>query len=240
MHFMASHFTSLKIAAVVSFVVFYSTLVSSITLYRISPFHPLYKYPGPFSAKVTKLWNIWIMAGGKNHVCYKKLHDKYGPYVRIGSSSLFWRDRLSYERTELGPNELSVTDVTAIPSILGMNGMPKGPSAFNLPVHICLVLNNHYLVQCGRSVLASRTDDSGAWSRCVASMNTPGGESAGTEHSALTLWKSTSRWSSGAPFSSSTSSIGSYWKAIQTRKSLLTSPSGSASSRASVYSSFSC
>lgn len=104
------------------------------------------------------------MAGGKNHVCYKKLHDKYGPYVRIGSSCIFFSDVIDCLTSELklGPNELSVTDVTAIPSILGMNGMPKGPSAFNLPVHICRILNSHYLAECGRSVLVSRTDDSGA------------------------------------------------------------------------------
>ena len=27
-----------------------------------------------------------------------------------------------------GPNELSILDVNAIPSILGQDGMPKGPS----------------------------------------------------------------------------------------------------------------
>lgn len=81
--FVATHF-SLIAAIAVSFSIFYSTLISSIILYRISPFHPLYKYPGPFLAKISKFWNVWVMASGKNHVCYKNLHAKYGPYVRIG------------------------------------------------------------------------------------------------------------------------------------------------------------
>lgn len=82
--FVATHFSSFIAAIAVSFSIFYSTLISSIVLYRISPFHPLYKYPGPFLAKISKFWNVWVMASGKNHVCYKNLHAKYGPYVRIG------------------------------------------------------------------------------------------------------------------------------------------------------------
>lgn len=81
---MVTHFSSLAAAIVVSFSVFYLTLLSSIFIYRISPLHPLYKFPGPFFAKVTKLWNVRIMASGKNHIYYKNLHEKYGPYVRIG------------------------------------------------------------------------------------------------------------------------------------------------------------
>ncbi|KAL5522514.1 hypothetical protein ACEPAG_8530 [Sanghuangporus baumii] len=49
------------------------------------------------------------MAKGKNHIVLKKLHEKYGPYVRIG------------------PNEISVLDVSVISDILGADGMPKGP-----------------------------------------------------------------------------------------------------------------
>ena len=37
-----------------------------------------------------------------------ELHKKYGPIVRVG------------------PNELSIADVAAIPAVLGSGGLPKG------------------------------------------------------------------------------------------------------------------
>ncbi|EJD00159.1 high nitrogen upregulated cytochrome P450 monooxygenase 2 [Fomitiporia mediterranea MF3/22] len=97
------------LAVLSAFALFYFSLVTSIVIYRLSPWHPLAKYPGPFLAKITKLWGLSKMAKGKNHLMHKELHEKYGPYVRIG------------------PNELSVVDVSAISSILGGDGMPKGP-----------------------------------------------------------------------------------------------------------------
>ncbi|KAF8968763.1 high nitrogen upregulated cytochrome P450 monooxygenase 2 [Flammula alnicola] len=100
---------SLWRAFCVSGVAFSMTLLESMTLYRISPFHPLAKYPGPLLCKVTKLWGAWAALDGKPFVHYKKLHDEYGPIVRIG------------------PNELSIIDASKIPYILGASGMPKGP-----------------------------------------------------------------------------------------------------------------
>ncbi|KAJ6474484.1 cytochrome P450 [Mycena vitilis] len=88
---------------------YYSGLVCSILTYRLSPLHPLSEYPGPVACKMSKLWLTYVSSGGKLHVYVKMLHEKYGPIVRIG------------------PNELSITDVSLLPSILGPNGMPKGP-----------------------------------------------------------------------------------------------------------------
>lgn len=68
----------------VSYCIFYTTLLFSIVLYRISPFHPLARYPGPFWAKVTKLWGAYSMLTGKNHETLRRLHEKYGMTVRIG------------------------------------------------------------------------------------------------------------------------------------------------------------
>ncbi|KAF9007014.1 cytochrome P450 [Cyathus striatus] len=90
------------------YTVFLTTFVSTV-LYRISPFHPLARYPGPYICKITKLWGAGIALLGRNHTYYKKLHDKYGPIIRIG------------------PNELSIIEKEMIPFILGSNGMPKGP-----------------------------------------------------------------------------------------------------------------
>jgi hypothetical protein len=67
-----------------SFFVFYLVLLSCMMAYRLSSFHPLYKYPGPFLCKVTKLWITWLAYRGKLHLYYKSLHDMYGPIVRIG------------------------------------------------------------------------------------------------------------------------------------------------------------
>ncbi|KAL5498761.1 hypothetical protein ACEPAH_2116 [Sanghuangporus vaninii] len=104
------HFQGSAEAAIsCAYLLFYLALIMSIVLYRISPWHSLAKYPGPFLAKITKFWGAFTMAKGKNHIVLKKLHEKYGPYVRIG------------------PNEISVLDVSAISGILGADGMPKGP-----------------------------------------------------------------------------------------------------------------
>ncbi|KAI9447484.1 high nitrogen upregulated cytochrome P450 monooxygenase 2 [Lactarius indigo] len=88
----------------------YGGAVTSFTLiYRLSPFHPLAKYPGPAIAKASKLWASYISATGNQHRCYKNLHDRYGDVVRVG------------------PNELSVRDSSLIYPILGQGGLPKGP-----------------------------------------------------------------------------------------------------------------
>lgn len=73
-----------------SYAVYLGALAASVAAYRLSPFHPLAKYPGPAILKVTKLYTVWIAWKGKNHLYTKSLHDKYGPVIRIGK-----RHRLS-------------------------------------------------------------------------------------------------------------------------------------------------
>ncbi|KAH8108750.1 high nitrogen upregulated cytochrome P450 monooxygenase 2 [Phellopilus nigrolimitatus] len=108
--FFIEHFSeSVFLALLSAFALFYSALATSIVVYRLSPWHPLAQYPGPLLAKVSKFWAAWVMAKGTNHIYHKQLHDRYGPYVRAG------------------PNELSIAEASAIPDILGANGMPKGP-----------------------------------------------------------------------------------------------------------------
>ncbi|KAH7915810.1 cytochrome P450 [Hygrophoropsis aurantiaca] len=96
-------------AALIAYPLFIVTLLTSISIYRASPWHPLAEYPGPFLCKLTQFWNVWVMWGGKQHVYRLWMHEKYGPIVRIG------------------PNELSIVDKELMPSILGPQGMPKGP-----------------------------------------------------------------------------------------------------------------
>ena len=80
------HVESFSIAFALAFITFLSTLLGSISLYRLSPIHPLAKYPGPTLCKLTKIWAAWISFRGRAHIYYKSLHDKYGPIVRIGES----------------------------------------------------------------------------------------------------------------------------------------------------------
>ncbi|GJE99306.1 cytochrome P450 [Phanerochaete sordida] len=91
------------------FLIFFGTLLSSITLYRVSPLHPLARYPGPVLAKVSKLYHVWRIWPGKQHIYIQRLHDRYGDMVRIG------------------PNEVSIRDASCITPVLGAQGLPKGP-----------------------------------------------------------------------------------------------------------------
>ncbi|KAJ7481155.1 high nitrogen upregulated cytochrome P450 monooxygenase 2 [Mycena galericulata] len=91
-----------------TYAVFWGSLCISIVVYRLSPFHPLAKFPGPTMGKITKLWGFWVASRGHQYRYHKKLHDSYGPYVRTG------------------PNELSVIDAPAVNEILNFGGLPKG------------------------------------------------------------------------------------------------------------------
>src|SRR4051794_10113714 len=77
------------------------SLGSSIILYRLSPFHPLAKYPGPVLCKVSRLWTAYLSWTGQQHRYYHHLHQKYGPVIRTG------------------PNHLHMCEAKAIPTILG-------------------------------------------------------------------------------------------------------------------------
>jgi len=64
----------------------FSGLSTSIVLYRAF-FHPLRHFPGPFPARVSKLYGAWL--AGKKVMYYKDLaemHERYGDFVRTGES----------------------------------------------------------------------------------------------------------------------------------------------------------
>ncbi|KZT08061.1 cytochrome P450 [Laetiporus sulphureus 93-53] len=100
---------TLPLAAIVAYLTYYAALLLSIAVYRLSPLHPLWKYPGPITCKLSKFWLVYISYKGHQHEYFRHLHDVYGPIVRVG------------------PNELSILELDLIPSIMGANGMPKGP-----------------------------------------------------------------------------------------------------------------
>lgn len=71
-------------------------------------FHPLAKVPGPFWARITKLWLAYKTWQGQLHKDNLALHEIYGPVVRIA------------------PDQLSFTSLEALQTIYGAsNGFPK-------------------------------------------------------------------------------------------------------------------
>lgn len=79
------HFST-PITAALAVCTTYWLLIAAFTVgYRLSPFHPLARYPGPTLCKVSKLW-IAYLAGTerKIHLYMQQLHQQYGEVVRIG------------------------------------------------------------------------------------------------------------------------------------------------------------
>lgn len=59
-------------------------LWTSMIIYRVF-FHRLHHFPGPFMAKLTKLFHFYLSAQkSDNHIVVDRLHQKYGPFVRTG------------------------------------------------------------------------------------------------------------------------------------------------------------
>lgn len=63
---------------------------------------PLRKIPGPFLARVSGLYRLALVATGRAPSKYQQVHQDYGKIVRVG------------------PNHVSVSDASAIPTIYGL------------------------------------------------------------------------------------------------------------------------
>ncbi|KAH8826626.1 cytochrome P450 [Flagelloscypha sp. PMI_526] len=73
----------------------------TITLHRLL-FHRLRTFPGPWAAKLTRIWALWVQKDRMQmHLVTQQLHTQYGDFVRIG------------------PRELSINKASAIPAIYG-------------------------------------------------------------------------------------------------------------------------
>ncbi|KAL4739822.1 cytochrome P450 [Aspergillus similis] len=55
-------------------------------------FHPLAKFPGPFWASVSRVWTVLHVLPGDAEKTQRKLHEKYGPVVRIAPDELITSD----------------------------------------------------------------------------------------------------------------------------------------------------
>ena len=62
-----------------------ATLALSITLYRISPFHPLARYHGPWLSKISMLGPALQSTTGRRNRFIKRMHELYGDVIRIGA-----------------------------------------------------------------------------------------------------------------------------------------------------------
>jgi tryprostatin B 6-hydroxylase len=62
-------------------------LYASLLVYRAF-FHPLNKFPGPFGNRLGNLWFSAQLGGADAYKQVLRLHTKYGPFVRVGSSDL--------------------------------------------------------------------------------------------------------------------------------------------------------
>ncbi|KAJ8462070.1 hypothetical protein ONZ51_g11136 [Trametes cubensis] len=89
---------------------YWGVFLLSLVAYRVSPFHPLACYPGPFLCRSTGFWMALAGRGGRRYLYVQTLHERYGDIVRIG------------------PNELSVRDPSFVEPIYGTNGLPRQPT----------------------------------------------------------------------------------------------------------------
>ena len=122
-------------AVPLAFTTYGGALMFFTLVYRLSPFHPLAKYPGPVIAKTSKWWAAYYVSSrGDLHRYCKRLHDRYGDVVRIGRGP--WLPFCYLSTYPLpGPNELSLRDASLIHSVLGQGGLPKGPRVYMSSLH---------------------------------------------------------------------------------------------------------
>lgn len=81
---------------------FFTGLLTSLLIYRAF-FNPLNKFPGPFMARISKLSAAIRNRKLDGHHQLLRLHEKYGPFVRIG------------------PNDLSIVDPDGVQVISAPN-----------------------------------------------------------------------------------------------------------------------
>jgi len=81
---------SIYTALPLAFTAYIGALIFFTLAYRLSPTHPLSKYPGPVVARTSSWWVAYISARGDPHRYYKHLHDRYGDVVRIGRGRFYY------------------------------------------------------------------------------------------------------------------------------------------------------
>ncbi|KAK0462517.1 cytochrome P450 [Desarmillaria tabescens] len=67
---------------------FLGTMIVLAVAYRLSPLHPLWRFPGPFLNKITSFKAMHMVSTGHRYLIIKDLHKKYGKFVRTGPNTL--------------------------------------------------------------------------------------------------------------------------------------------------------
>lgn len=67
--------------------IFLLAMSLSTIVYRLSPFHPLFRFPGPPLNKITQFRAMWTVGSGRQHLDRHEMHRKYGPIVRVGKET---------------------------------------------------------------------------------------------------------------------------------------------------------
>ncbi|KAJ9663192.1 hypothetical protein H2198_000953 [Neophaeococcomyces mojaviensis] len=78
--------TVLEHASIVALCISVLCCISYVVYQRY--FHPLAKYPGPFLASITDLWQVYQFMTLKQPYTLTELHEKYGSFVRYGPDKL--------------------------------------------------------------------------------------------------------------------------------------------------------
>ncbi|KAF5516291.1 Cytodhrome P450 monooxygenase aflU [Colletotrichum siamense] len=94
--------------AVVYFLGLYVAYYILVALYNISPFHPLARFPGPKIAAASYLYEAyydWWLLGRYGKVI-ARMHEQYGPIVRINPDELHCSDPLFTDEIYAGPGRI--------------------------------------------------------------------------------------------------------------------------------------
>jgi hypothetical protein len=104
---------------------YFSALWTSMVVYRVF-FHRLNKFPGPFMAKVSKIYHTALVVRTMdNYLLLDKWHQEYGAFVRTGEKLGPTFERLKIlTNTPTGPNEITIV-------------APEGPMALLGPSSKC-------------------------------------------------------------------------------------------------------
>lgn len=85
LHLTRYHFWHAAVLSTVFALSYFIGLYGSISFYRLF-LHSLRSFPGPFSARLSNLFHMYMIRKSDNYLVMQKLHEKYGPFVRTGKS----------------------------------------------------------------------------------------------------------------------------------------------------------
>lgn len=79
-----------------------------VVLYNISPLHPLWRFPGPRLAAASYLYEVFydLWLGGRYTREIRRMHEQYGPVVRINPDELHCNDPYFADEIYAGPGRI--------------------------------------------------------------------------------------------------------------------------------------